>query len=645
MSKNNNNSITNILEKINHKCPKHKSDIGGMCVDISCHSLSQMKCVKCLAEPSCCTRTKKHQFLTVSEFVELFFNTYYHNLINDFTTTKQVKISENYCRNSELILQTFSSKRNKLLQEFSQLYSNFLNQLNQIKEDFELYLENILNTKEQELKEALTNLNLTTHYETLEGFNKEKLLLKMSLMPFDCLNSTLNQLKQGVFNLISKKHIYYNKQITAITSIQDDAIYNYFKNDFLKLQSDLTTTFNTYKEEINLNLFKINCNINLENSCVETLEMQKPLTNGIKIYDKPIDYSPNSNFIEDKKFVIYQLNKDKQFYLAYPTLLNHIKIEQFSNKFINKIEFSEITSQENIYVDLNSNNKDSTIYFKLIGHKSRISELKYYFDKHKQIDYLISSSEDHSIIIWNLTNIDKYQTNPKLYTNISEDNVKSLIGHKDRITSFDLLYDQESKLHFVISCAVADKIKIWDLNSGEHMKDLYDRTSQYKGMYEYLLTCANINKKNYLFTTSQENIIKIWDFDTGKVINAVKYINGATIIQIKYYASYNALMIIDVKSTCGICYIEHEKEINLINMKMLREGGMMRNGIEFLNDNQIIVFGNTGNLTLYDIEETKFIDKKRIADKGITWIQVVDRGNKKLLACHCCDQRLKIFCV
>ena len=312
-------------------------------------------------------------------------------------------------------------------------------------------------------------------------------------------------------------------------------------------------------------------------------------------------------------------------------------------------EIVEVTSKENLYFDTQQhNNRDTSIYFKLPGHKSLITSIKYYYEHNTNNDYLITASNDHTIIIWNITNLSKYTSNPKMYLNCTDKNVKHLIGHKDKITSFDVYYDPLSTLHFVISCALNDKIKIWDVNTGEHMRELYDRTSSYKGTYESLIKCVHISNKNYLFTVSNDNVVKIWDFDAAKVLNAVKAcdnnVNGS-IIQIKYYTSYNAILLIDNKGTCGIWYIESDNDIKIINMKMNREGGMTRKGVEFFNDNQMIVYGNTGSMWLYDLEDTKFVDKRRVLDKGITWVQVVDTGDKKIIALHCEDQRLKLFSV
>ena len=166
------------LLKIKHICKKHLSEIGGLCDNILCQKNEQMKCIKCISDNNECIRTLKHKFITIKEFVDNFFNVEYNNLKNNYTTSKNTNYAESYCRNAELILNTFCSKRDNIYQCFLKNYEDVISYLNELKNNFDEFYKNFMDEKLEQLKDSLVNLDLIINYDSLEGLIEDDLKKK-----------------------------------------------------------------------------------------------------------------------------------------------------------------------------------------------------------------------------------------------------------------------------------------------------------------------------------------------------------------------------------------------------------------------------------------------------------------------------------
>ena len=301
------------------------------------------------------------------------------------------------------------------------------------------------------------------------------------------------------------------------------------------------------------------------------------------------------------------------------------------------------TSNEKLYLNTNVNQRDHLLYFKLNGHYAKIKDIKYYKDPLNNIEYLISCSDDHSIKIWNISNLNNYLKNPEKY--YDDNNIKTLIGHKNKVKSIKIFFDKNIQNSVIFSLSENDKIKIWDINKGELIKELYDRTSEIKGTFEDYILPIEINGINYLFSVNDEKkIIKIWNINKEIVINTIKYINNSKIIQILYHNISNKLFIFDKDSSCAVLEFNEGKVLQIKNM-LLKNFDSERNGAFFWEDNLIIIYNKNGRVYEYNLDETRFIDKLRIIEGNISYMTKFydNLNNRKILICHCEDQHIKIF--
>ena len=85
---------------------------------------------------------------------------------------------------------------------------------------------------------------------------------------------------------------------------------------------------------------------------------------------------------------------------------------------------------------------------------------------------LISSSEDCSVKIWDITKLNHYLTNVNEF--YRSNCIKTLTGHQGIIISTLVFYDPLKNINYIVSLGYMDLIKVWDLEKGQLIKDIKD---------------------------------------------------------------------------------------------------------------------------------------------------------------------------
>ena len=383
------------------------------------------------------------------------------------------------------------------------------------------------------------------------------------------------------------------------------------------------------------------------------------------IYESPIDYTSFSNF-PNKKFIVFEHSNGKTLF-AYPTSNNTINIE-FLDSFIedaNPVEpitnatFNKSKqTKSNIFnprpqkIDESYNkinNRQKYLYFTLSSHSSKINEIIYYrSDKNK--DYLISSSDDGTIKIWEITNLEKYFKDASSFyrTNC----IKTLTGHQGRIVSLKTYYDPLKAINYIISLGYGDKIKVWNLVTGQLIKDIYDFDNFSQTIKDSFMEIANINKVNYLFTANgMNNKISIWDFESGEIIKQITYsIPDGTFGKKKIVALYyfnSRLYIIDDIGPCG--YIDlTSNDFKLINcnFKLSNKNDVRIGVFPFFKGAYLCIYCKNGEVYQYDFETNELCDQFKMGNKG-TFIsyamEYMHHTKREIIILHCGDYHIKIF--
>ena len=300
-----------------------------------------------------------------------------------------------------------------------------------------------------------------------------------------------------------------------------------------------------------------------------------------------------------------------------------------------------MSSNQNLNSKTNVNLRDKFLCLKLEGHIAKINHIQYYLDKNNS-QFLISSSEDRTIKIWNITDLYSYIQNKNNYY---QGNVLNLVGHTGIIVNFQIFNDSSTNSNIIISIAKNDKIKIWSFETGKNIKDIYDRNSELKGTYEDNFLCVKIEDINYLITVNNSNYnIKIWDFDKGNVLNIIPYKKRSNIIQIIYYTAQNKVIFLDDISTCSILTISKNNPNLLLDMNLSRNNSVRIHGY-FWDENNLLIYHKNGIINEFSFELNKFIGKLKISNYSVSYLEKYynEKNKKYILICHSEDQHIRIY--
>lgn len=624
------------LTDLKHKCKIHSSDIGGVCGDMSCQDRPQMKCIKCISENQCCIRSKKHKLITITEFCDLFFQMYNESKI-DFVSSKQIKLSEEYCRNTKYIINEFEKKKNDLINAVKEQCEKLKAKITELQNSLCEEVSKLMEAKELELKNTLLELNIAFNYDALCDYNSDKLKKSMKKMPFDVIDNVFAMMKKTIVNMKTNHTEKFNEIISTIIEAEYDKNISIFCSKIEGFSQNFENFINNSKNDIQNNIF------------VKRVKTIQKIGNLKKTYDSSIDYSTNSNFL-NKHFTIYQSAFDKEYYVAYPTSLNTIKIEKCTSDILSTEEKLSKTSNDFLHKDVSPNQREDFLVCKLVGHLAKINLIKYYYSKYANKEYILSSSKDHCLKIWNISSLKDIKSTKLTDTEIAI----SLFKFKSTPISFDVFNDSQSTLDFIAALAKGEKIQIFDLNSGEHFRDFFDRTSEARGTYETLVKAANINNTTFLITGNEElKNIKVWSFNTAQCIklfdatlrNANIFSSFTNII---YNKKSNSILIIDDIGSCSIINIktvgDNFEFDEPISMKIKNEKSKRKGGILYEND-LLLLYCDDGMIYQYDIDRALYIDKLRISFSPISFSQIIqDEANQRnIFAFHCEDQNLKFF--
>jgi WD40 repeat protein len=627
------------LTNLKISCKTHNSDIGGVCDNFNCKSKTQLLCVKCVADNKNCIRAEKHNCIPINEFVDNFFNKEYHDLKTDYNTSTRINNVFHFLDNSKTVISEFRNKIEDINSIANSLYESLMKRVNDMFEDFNQNFIQIMSNKEKLLKDSILNLTNLTCYDYLCNYDPNLLKDKMSKMPINNIQSTVELMKKSINSLKSKEFTKAEEEIASLINVNQNTV-KIFTDDFKNLEIEVEKTGNRLKSLIKDDLFKLSP----ENLSDVTGHINEEPFQGIQTlnqkYSFPIDYSYNSNFL-DKKFTIFE-HSNLSVFFAYPTSQHTIKIEYF-DKFYEQY-MSEASTNKTLHSQSqNVNARDTYLFFKLQSHGAKINELQYYRTNENH-DLLISSSDDKSIKIWDITNLNKYITNVNEY--YKQNCIKTLIGHDNRIICFKLLCDRlKDNINYLVSMGYGDKIKVWDLSSGKFIRDIQDSGNSFDDLMEFYLW----QNTNFMITCNNNYYIRIWNFDTGKILQKINYQNSKIVsILPRLDVGYEFFLIDENSSSLLLSKNEENNEFQIKSMN-LDAFKTSRTGAFLWNSKSIFIYCKNGCVYEYNLEERKF--NSNFLRLGTSYTPITygmkfhHHTEGDLLLLHQRDQTFKIYSI
>ena len=449
-------------------------------------------------------------------------------------------------------------------------HSKLLNEIYNTVEKFVNFIKNVLEQKEIELNydenEEIMNLHIKSNIDSNE-------------IEFD-LELNENSIPEKIKRLSEQIKIFDIEEKEKSDENPIDFVESKIKNFIVEIEEEKSNKSNQNIENFKIKYKEIIDSLK-EESQNEIAELAVSYENEINKYKQQLknlkkQLSNNKkliNEIKEKKYKNNQESLNSKNQLPFEKIkYNKILIQNKNKNFTPFCIFIPLNKEIELIATYDGDDEDhfieiylikSNILFKsLRGHSSDVTSIQYF--KHDKInkDYLISSSDDKKVIIWDISDnfkrilkincqyegiilcnlllfniIDKnnnYKYNNYIITSSSGKNSKDY----SKIYSFEngkflrdihttncnctyhMLYWTYLNEHYIIELGDS-KIVINNLFTDERYAKLKNKKTESKHIRGFIYS------ENYLYCTCSNGFINIWDLVNKKLIDIIKVFNGA----------------------------------------------------------------------------------------------------------------------
>jgi len=551
-------------------CEEHGIPCIGLCANYMCKDKIKFLCMKCVKSGQTCITKEKHELITLSEMLYRFFIKEenksidllqiqtMNQIIKDYDKDELTNILSQYKTIKEENLPKFNEIQNTLSYLVNFLIENFKNKNNEklnelgdisIKNDEdEKYIKLLLDIKMPEMDQK----SLDNNQKLIDFMNKG---YKLS-SPKNFINSVKFLTESKKFLEVSNK---LNSKITCDhISLNNEEKRKKLSNQLDSLLEELESKFDAKMQQIEDDIL---------------LQKDNPLIYSI--------YNSSQKFVKDPRDFVY---KEDICSSAHKT--NSIdKVFCAFKAFSGEALVVWGTPQYSIeFFDLDKNKIIKTI---IKAHNQTIFSCRHYSDIRKRIDYLITSSYDRTVKVWDLKSY-------SYFINIT--NAHS--GYY--IYSVSILCDEKEDANYIITSAPNEYMKVWDFkgkfvrNFGQNDESTYFIDVYYdtKEKNSYILNANSTDVKSYSFKNWQlyhkyKGTPQTWHMSA--VVNETKDQNiliesdGNGYIRMWEFHSENLIKTIPSSPT--------------LNLR----------GICLWNDDYLFAAGNDYQVKLFDLTAGKFI--------------------------------------
>ena len=461
------------FDDIDVLCEEHGIPCIGLCSNISCQEKAKLLCMKCINSQKTCITKEKHELITISEMLFRFFKK------EESNRTNLIKENQNMI---------------KIINEYDKIE-----------------IDNIIST-----------------YKSIKN---EISMKKIKALLFEVINDFIDSFK---FNNKIKL-----KKLKEYSQINDDEE----KETNILLQTKLP----------NIDKNNINDNKTINNLMKEGCKMSSPniFGNAIKLLNDNNKCPKILNNLNKKIYVnniCENISKRKeQLESNVDSILNELE-EKFDEK-MKEIKSSIIPQKEKI--SFNSSSQDSFIRFssdpnKLI-YKGDLCNTAHKFNSIDKVFCAFKSFSGDSYVVWG-TPIYSLE-----FFNIEKNQIINTIkeAHMNIIFSCRHYPDKKNKIDYIITSSYDRNVKIWNLKSFSY--NLIVNTHNNNYIYSVCLLFEENENKSYVITSSPSDFMKVWDF-TGKLLDRLGLSDEGTYFIDTYYDTKNNIYYIlngnvnDVKS-------------------------------------------------------------------------------------------------
>ena len=601
------NQYLSPLDDIEYICDTHGIPCIGVCGSSSCKEKSKFLCIKCIKAGDTCITKQKHELVTLSEMIYRFFLKMENkslDLLQIQTMEKIIqKLNEEDFNNILSNYKTVQSMNIKKYEEIKKLFSDIVTDL----------IQTFKNNNISELNDIKYKLKNQTDNNDIQDINlifnmklPNNLSIKKKENIIQFINETykntpakdlVNQAKLfSNTHKVSKLSRLFNGKITIneTTSLNDEKKKN--------LEEKIDSILNEFESKFDEELSKIGQKFILpkENMSIYTY------------------YNLTNKFINDPNELVF-----KQDICSNSHKTNSIDRVFCAFKSFNG-EPLVVWGSTSLNIEFYDCNKDKIVKTIFQAHKQTIFSCRHYPDVRLRKDYIITSSNDRSVKVWDITkdNYDLYISN---------------VHNGYYIYSVSLLCHIHKETNYIITSCPNEKMKVWDF-SGAYLRNF----GQSNESTYFIDIFYNKIQKKYFVINANSNDVKSYHFETGDLYQKYKgtpqtwhmsaVVNDVNDIFVLIESDGNGTIRIWNFDTAELL-----KSINSINSINLR-------GICLWNDKYLFAAGNDSQVKLFDLEEGKFV--KTFTGHTSTVCTLEKIMHPKYGGClisHALDGKLKIW--
>ena len=601
------NQYLSPLDDIEYICDTHGIPCIGVCGSSSCKEKSKFLCIKCIKAGDTCITKQKHELVTLSEMIYRFFLKMENkslDLLQIQTMEKIIqKLNEEDFNNILSNYKTVQSMNIKKYEEIKKLFSDIVTDL----------IQTFKNNNISELNDIKYKLKNQTDNNDIQDINlifnmklPNNLSIKKKENIIQFINETYkNTPAKDLVNLaklfsnthkVSKLSRLFNGKITIneTTSLNDEKKKN--------LEEKIDSILNEFESKFDEELSKIGQKFILpkENMSIYTY------------------YNLTNKFINDPNELVF-----KQDICSNSHKTNSIDRVFCAFKSFNG-EPLVVWGSTSLNIEFYDCNKDKIVKTIFQAHKQTIFSCRHYPDVRLRKDYIITSSNDRSVKVWDITkdNYDLYISN---------------VHNGYYIYSVSLLCHIHKETNYIITSCPNEKMKVWDF-SGAYLRNF----GQSNESTYFIDIFYNKIQKKYFVINANSNDVKSYHFETGDLYQKYKgtpqtwhmsaVVNDVNDIFVLIESDGNGTIRIWNFDTAELL-----KSINSTNSINLR-------GICLWNDRYLFAAGNDSQVKLFDLEEGKFV--KTFTGHTSTVCTLEKIMHPKYGGClisHALDGKLKIW--
>ena len=601
------NQYLSPLDDIEYICDTHGIPCIGVCGSSSCKEKSKFLCIKCIKAGDTCITKQKHELVTLSEMIYRFFLKMENkslDLLQIQTMEKIIqKLNEEDFNNILSNYKTVQSMNIKKYEEIKKLFSDIVTDL----------IQTFKNNNISELNDIKYKLKNQTDNNDIQDINlifNMKLPNNLSIKKKENIIQFINETYKNTpaKDLVNQAKLFSNTHkvsklsrlfngkiaINETTSLNDEKKKN--------LEEKIDSILNEFESKFDEELSKIGQKFILpkENMSIYTY------------------YNLTNKFINDPNELVF-----KQDICSNSHKTNSIDRVFCAFKSFNG-EPLVVWGSTSLNIEFYDCNKDKIVKTIFQAHKQTIFSCRHYPDVRLRKDYIITSSNDRSVKVWDITkdNYDLYISN---------------VHNGYYIYSVSLLCHIHKETNYIITSCPNEKMKVWDF-SGAYLRNF----GQSNESTYFIDIFYNKIQKKYFVINANSNDVKSYHFETGDLYQKYKgtpqtwhmsaVVNDVNDIFVLIESDGNGTIRIWNFDTAELL-----KSINSTNSINLR-------GICLWNDRYLFAAGNDSQVKLFDLEEGKFV--KTFTGHTSTVCTLEKIMHPKYGGClisHALDGKLKIW--